>query len=92
MSQSNLDISYYTELLIASLNKWYTALSEDRYDVIRHAYHTSLFGMNEQISFEFLGSEYFGKIIEVSADGKINIQSSLGQDDWYEIDQIKINY
>ena len=37
MSQSNLDIAYYTELLIASLNKWYPALSEDRYDEILHA-------------------------------------------------------
>jgi BirA family biotin operon repressor/biotin-[acetyl-CoA-carboxylase] ligase len=92
ISQSNLDKAYFTELLIASLNKWYTALCEDQYDVILRAYHARLFGLNEQISFEFHGSEYFGKIIEVSANGKINIQSSLGQGDWYEIDQIKINY
>jgi BirA family transcriptional regulator, biotin operon repressor / biotin---[acetyl-CoA-carboxylase] ligase len=92
ISQLHIDKGKYIELLMETLNKWYSILKEGDTNTILSAYHHCLFGDKELIRFEVNGAACLGKIIEVSLNGMINIVSLTGKNEWYDIDQVKIEY
>ncbi len=92
LSRQQIDSGQFIELLMESLNKWYFILYHGDAPAIRHSYHQRLYGMKKLIRFELNGSICSGIIKEVSENGNINIESLEGKNEWYNIDQIKIEY
>lgn len=91
VSGRQVDLNHLANVLFDQLNRFYTLVSHGPIVELVNQYHLNLYGMNDQISFLLDDCEYFGTIKQVGLDGKILIEYSKGFE-WFDIDQIKINY
>ena len=78
------------ELFCQKLEKWYLKLKENKLDLIDNTYLNSLFGINQTLSFENPNKNVFeGKMIGVSADGKLRIEVSNLDVKEFDIKEVK---
>ena len=84
------DREFVMKKIFLHFEKWYLRLKQQEFDVIDENYQGSLYGINKILDFEDLNKNLFkGKIVGVTCDGKLQIESLFFDVKEFDIKELK---
>ena len=89
LTGSNFDLEELFKLMIAQLEQGYIALKKGKHKEIREKYLSQLFRLGEWASFFVKSNQILGKIIGISAEGKLVLENENGDKEEFGLKEIQ---